>query len=57
LVFNRWGDKVYEQSGYANTWRGTYNGQDLPEGTYYYILKLSDNTSVEPLQGFIMIQR
>jgi len=57
LVFNRWGDKVYEESGYSNNWKGTYNGNDLPEGTYYYILTLSDDNSVEPLQGFIMIQR
>jgi len=55
VVFNRWGDQVYEQRGYTNSWSGTYNGKDLPEGTYYYVLKLND--TLEPLQGFIMIQR
>ncbi len=55
MVFNRWGDKVYETKAYQNDWYGTYSGQDLPEGTYYYILDL-DNGS-EPIQGFVMIQR
>ena len=56
IVFNRWGDQVYETTNYANTWQGTYNGDDLPEGTYYYILTFDQGTQ-EPMQGFIMIQR
>ncbi|MEM6964999.1 MAG: gliding motility-associated C-terminal domain-containing protein [Bacteroidota bacterium] len=41
LVFNRWGDIVYEARPYANDWQGTNNsGKPLPEGTYYYILRL-----------------
>jgi len=41
LVFNRWGDIVYDTRGYANDWNGTNNnGKPLPEGTYYYILRL-----------------
>ena len=55
LIFNRWGDKVFGTTNYANDWTGTYNGSDLPSGTYYYILKLGDN--VEPIQGFFTIIR
>ena len=41
-VFNRWGDVVYESAPYENDWRGTNNsGKDLPDGTYYYVLRLS----------------
>ncbi|MEY3050645.1 MAG: hypothetical protein RLY31_430 [Bacteroidota bacterium] len=42
VIFNRWGDVVYQAKPYQNDWRGTNNtGKDLPQGTYYYILRLS----------------
>lgn len=56
MVFNRWGDKVYSTVGYQNDWKGTYNGNDLPAGTYYYIFKL-DTDDADPAQGFFTIVR
>lgn len=42
IVFNRWGDIVYQAKPYANNWQGTNSeGKDLPHGTYYYILRLN----------------
>jgi gliding motility-associated-like protein len=35
-VFNRWGQIVFEASNYQNNWRGT----GLPDGTYYYEVKV-----------------
>ena len=41
VIFNRWGDVVYRAAPYQNDWDGTTaNGQTLPEGTYYWVLKL-----------------
>ncbi len=41
VIFNRWGDIVYRAKPYVNNWKGTNStGQDLPTGTYYYILRL-----------------
>lgn len=41
IVFNRWGDIVYQAKPYANNWQGTNSdGKELPHGTYYYILRL-----------------
>ena len=42
-VFNRYGDLVFEKDKYQNDWNGTYEGEPLPEGTYYYIIKILDN--------------
>ncbi len=56
LVFNRWGDEVYRQSGYLNDWEGTFNGQTLPDGTYFYILNLNDGSGTV-FQGYLVISR
>jgi len=41
-IFNRYGQKVYETSSYVNDWDGTYNGDLLPDGAYYYVIVLTD---------------
>ena len=41
IIFNRWGDIVYQAKPYLNDWSGTNDsGKDLPQATYYYILRL-----------------
>jgi gliding motility-associated-like protein len=55
LIFNQWGDKVFEASPYENNWRGTYEGNDLPDGTYFYIFQLDASSPAE--KGFVMIYR
>ncbi|MBW6491252.1 MAG: HYR domain-containing protein [Lentimicrobium sp.] len=44
LLFNRWSDQIREFTGYNNSsvvWDGTNQfGKKLPDGTYYYIVKL-----------------
>ncbi len=37
-IFNRWGNIVYESGNYDNKW----DGDDLPDGTYFYSLTLSN---------------
>ena len=56
-VFNRWGNQVFEQTGYtnANAWDGTWNGKDLPDGTYFYILNLGGLSG--KLEGYLQVLR
>lgn len=46
LVFNRWGQVVYESNGtYKNDWNGVgTNGDTLPEGIYYIVFKYGSTT-------------
>jgi gliding motility-associated-like protein len=39
-VFNRHGTTVYDSFNYQNDWDGTRNGAPLPEGVYFYILRI-----------------
>ena len=42
IVYNRWNDIVFTAKPYKNDWDGTNrNGEPLPAGTYYYILRLN----------------
>lgn len=41
-IFNRWGSVVFESVGYADPWNGTFNGEKLPMGTYFFKLELND---------------
>ena len=41
-IYNRWGVLVYSAEGYANDWKGTYQGNALPEGGYFYSVDCSE---------------
>jgi gliding motility-associated-like protein len=43
VIFNRNGTEVYSTNNYNNDWDGTIGGQELPEGTYYYIISCEDS--------------
>lgn len=60
-VFNRWGNPVFDGDSYMSTWDGTateglqVGGDELPTGTYFYILDLGDGTDV--IKGSIYLIR
>jgi gliding motility-associated-like protein len=54
-IFNRYGLKAYSKDAYVDQWYGqTDDGQELPDGTYYYVIKLTDG---DPKTGWIYINR
>jgi len=61
VIFNRWGNKVFEASPYQNTWDGkttmgiSVGGEKLPVGTYFYLLDLDDGSEV--IKGTIYLKR
>jgi len=42
VIINRWGDEIFREKNYQNRFDGTYKGEKLPDGTYYYLIKLND---------------
>jgi len=61
VIFNRWGNKVFEASPYQNTWNGRstfglrVGGDELPVGTYFYVLDLKNGSS--NFKGTIYLNR
>lgn len=49
IIYNRYGDEVSRFSNYKNedvVWRGnTYNGAQLPVGTYYFVVESNSENS------------
>ena len=68
-IYNRWGILVYDESGYNNAdiafngvseGRSTLNkGEELPDGTYFYILKYRSNETGNWLDksGYLYLNR
>jgi gliding motility-associated-like protein len=56
-IVNRWGDEVFSQSPYQNNWGGTWKGEKLPGGTYYYILRVLYNGDYVKFDGPLTIIR
>ncbi|WP_298138529.1 gliding motility-associated C-terminal domain-containing protein [Flavobacterium sp.] len=45
-LFNRYGMKINSYENYTDEWFGrSSNGDDLPEGTYFYIAEITDGTT------------
>ncbi|MDE0535413.1 gliding motility-associated C-terminal domain-containing protein [Tenacibaculum sp. L6] len=66
VIYNRWGNIVYQTENYKNNWDGTSNGRatinkedKLPAATYFYYLELGDkpNTYQKHKKGWVYINR
>lgn len=60
-VYNRWGQLVYQTKAYnnsSNRWEGlTAGGQLLPDGAYFFVLKVLDNGEPRLIKGYINLLR
>jgi gliding motility-associated-like protein len=52
-VYNRWGDEVFKEKGYSST--NAWDGSNMNQGTYFYVLKVTINDTQELYKGFITI--
>ncbi|MFZ4436538.1 MAG: gliding motility-associated C-terminal domain-containing protein [Flavobacterium psychrophilum] len=60
-IYNRWGKKVWTGSAETADWDGTSNtdlivgSNNLPDGTYFYVINLNDTDNPQPLTGFVYL--
>ena len=48
-IFSRWGQMVYKSDDLSKGWNGTFNGENLPTGSYVYKIKTIKNGNGEEL--------
>jgi len=57
LIINRWGNEIWKGVNYNNQsvkWEGkNMNGEDMPDGTYYYIINYNNTVKT----GWVFIKR
>ncbi len=51
-IFNRWGQQLFQSTGYSKPWDGTMNGKVLPLATYYYIITIPGR---KPYSGWVVL--
>lgn len=55
-IYNRWGDVVFKEYDYQNTWDGSNaSGNPVPDGTYFILLEIRKEEIV--LKGYIDLRR
>ena len=42
LIYNRWGELIWENHDISVPWDGTYNGKLCPTGTYQWVIRATD---------------
>jgi gliding motility-associated-like protein len=42
LIFNRWGERIYEMTDLQDYWDGSYKGLKCQDGTYVWKLTYTD---------------
>ncbi|MFN5133930.1 MAG: gliding motility-associated C-terminal domain-containing protein [Chitinophagaceae bacterium] len=62
-IYNRWGQVVFKDTDYQNSFNGigtgNFLGKQLPSGTYFYIVDIFDRlgTSKKVQQGYLTLKR
>ncbi len=51
-IYNRYGVKLDYSQGYDQPWDGTYNGEQVQAGTYYYVI---DTKMGDKFSGYIVV--
>lgn len=59
LIFNRWGNEVFNVEGYDNSenksFKGMWGNKTLPDGTYFYVIDLGGEDGCR--SGYLQIMR
>ena len=55
VVYNRYGNIVFETTGNSKTWDGTFKGGALPTGAYPYMIDFKNGSPLK--KGTVMIVR
>lgn len=56
-IYNEWGQQLFKSEGYSEPWDGTFNGKDVPDGNYFYIINLNAEVEQPIYKGVLLVLR
>lgn len=60
-IYNRWGNELYSKVGFSSmdSWDGTWEGEDVPDGTYFYMIIATGSDELEDIDeaGYLEVFR
>lgn len=56
-IFNEWGQSLFYSDGYTVPWNGTFKGEAVPDGSYFYVIRLNADVSPDLYKGVLTILR
>ena len=58
VIYNRWGQKVFEAQNNADRWNGTQNGKPSPSDVYIYVIEVRfPNNETASYKGEVLLLR
>jgi gliding motility-associated-like protein len=57
IIFNRWGEIIFESNDDINCWDGSYNGKVVQDGTYIWSVRLYNSEGKSEYRGNITVVR
>lgn len=58
MIFNRWGEKIFESNDQEFKWDGTYKGMMVPDGVYVWVIDFMSNDGYEDrITGHVAVIR
>lgn len=55
-IYNRWGQEMYKTNDVEKSWDGTKDGEKVPDGVYYYIVRfMKCNGDIIDEPGFVTL--
>ncbi len=55
MIYNRWGEMIFNTSNQYDKWDGTYQGKKVAQGVYYYTISYSYNQKNPNYHGTVTV--
>ena len=54
-IYNQWGQELFYSEGYNTPWDGRYQSEAVPDGTYFYVIDLNNNSEDRIYKGALLV--